>query len=711
MKKWTYRFKRGLASFLAVGMIAGGVSGATCLPVYAVEAPSVNQEDVNDGIQQITKGLKTKISEMFNKSEPMGEAKFEVEVQLKKGGSDENDQLLKNIGGNASKILGELLKENPSELFWYDSAGKLNDSNLPYGCDWKDKERLDGNKFKATFILQLAVKEDYKGTDWENNPISINIAKVRQKKAAVDKTAELEETSAKVYDQVKEQIKGLNVAKKGQAEFTVSFPVGNEEEYEILKELIEARVQNIVPSLLADGDCSSELFWYDESSIVDETEKTSYKWAVWPSDNKQTCFFTLKLAVKPEYRVADSKEAISLDVEKINKIKKQVDLGENKEWDDYSILKTYKDAICADSGDAIDPMIGSNQFQYLCNKTTEFQLKTECHTVSGTRVKEGLDPKPYTWNIVGIESKKDFTVQKNYYLVDIAECKNNSAEYFMVGAQGTQGEYTTGNGTKYIPDEKSGKFTIANLKYKPDQDEFRFVLPNDVSDGKLISRELGGIDVIVEVEGNVYSNISFSSTVQEVATISRDPELKNRAQIHMLGSGQTVIWATAYETDTHAWRSIHFTLSVHEKENNDPQVPVEKPENPGGTGGNTGGSGSSGDIGGIGGGTGGSGGTGSVTTTVSSGPGELLPQIDFCLNSGTATILKSVGAEDFTITASGQVKDSTVTYASSDPSVATVDANTGTVHIVGSGNAVISATASKTTLHREEKCEYKLEVR
>ncbi|MCI9441381.1 MAG: hypothetical protein HFH15_09170 [Ruminococcus sp.] len=113
----------------------------------------------------------------------------------------------------------------------------------------------------------------------------------------------------------------------------------------------------------------------------------------------------------------------------------------------------------------------------------------------------------------------------------------------------------------------------------------------------------------------------------------------------------------------------------------------------------------------MGGGTGGSGSTGNVTTTVSSGPGELLPQIDFCLNSGSATILKSVGADDFTITASGQVKDSAVTYASSDPSVATVDANTGTVHIVGAGTATISATASATTLHREEKCEYSLEVR
>ena len=87
-----------------------------------------------------------------------------------------------------------------------------------------------------------------------------------------------------------------------------------------------------------------------------------------------------------------------------------------------------------------------------------------------------------------------------------------------------------------------------------------------------------------------------------------------------------------------------------------------------------------------------------------------MPQVDFCIESGTDKIIKSVGAPDFTITAWGQVNDSKVTYASSDPAVATVNAETGTVHIVGAGTATISATASATTLHREEKCEYTVEV-
>ena len=59
----------------------------------------------------------------------------------------------------------------------------------------------------------------------------------------------------------------------------------------------------------------------------------------------------------------------------------------------------------------------------------------------------------------------------------------------------------------------------------------------------------------------------------------------------------------------------------------------------------------------------------------------------------TASISKTFGDEDFTnpLTIRG---DGSVTYASDNESVATVDAETGLVHIVGSGNANITATVA-----------------
>ena len=56
---------------------------------------------------------------------------------------------------------------------------------------------------------------------------------------------------------------------------------------------------------------------------------------------------------------------------------------------------------------------------------------------------------------------------------------------------------------------------------------------------------------------------------------------------------------------------------------------------------------------------------------------------------------KTYGDENFTLTATGEVKGSTVTYESSKPEVATVDAD-GKVTIKGAGTAVITATASAT---------------
>ena len=53
------------------------------------------------------------------------------------------------------------------------------------------------------------------------------------------------------------------------------------------------------------------------------------------------------------------------------------------------------------------------------------------------------------------------------------------------------------------------------------------------------------------------------------------------------------------------------------------------------------------------------------------------------------------GDEDFTLTATGEVKGSTVTYESSEPEVATADAD-GKVTIKSAGTAIITAKASAT---------------
>ena len=72
----------------------------------------------------------------------------------------------------------------------------------------------------------------------------------------------------------------------------------------------------------------------------------------------------------------------------------------------------------------------------------------------------------------------------------------------------------------------------------------------------------------------------------------------------------------------------------------------------------------------------------------------LQDQTDFAFAETTKTV--TYGDEDFTVTATGQVTSSTVTYSSSDTSVATVDKTSGLVHILKAGTATITATASAT---------------
>ena len=82
-----------------------------------------------------------------------------------------------------------------------------------------------------------------------------------------------------------------------------------------------------------------------------------------------------------------------------------------------------------------------------------------------------------------------------------------------------------------------------------------------------------------------------------------------------------------------------------------------------------------------------------ITATLTFHPTDKLVQDGFKFENGSVT--KTYGDEDFTLTTTGKVEGSTVTYESSKPAVATVD-GTGKVTIKGAGTAVITAKASAT---------------
>lgn len=72
---------------------------------------------------------------------------------------------------------------------------------------------------------------------------------------------------------------------------------------------------------------------------------------------------------------------------------------------------------------------------------------------------------------------------------------------------------------------------------------------------------------------------------------------------------------------------------------------------------------------------------------------------------------KTCGDENFTVTVTGAAPDSIVTYASSDESVASVDAATGEVTIKKAGTSVITATAGKTDAYAAATAQYTLTVK
>ena len=83
-----------------------------------------------------------------------------------------------------------------------------------------------------------------------------------------------------------------------------------------------------------------------------------------------------------------------------------------------------------------------------------------------------------------------------------------------------------------------------------------------------------------------------------------------------------------------------------------------------------------------------------IEATLTFHPADKLAQDGFKFENGSVT--KTYGNEDFTLTATGEVKGSTVTYESNAPAVAEVDSATGKVTIKGAGTAVITAKASAT---------------
>ena len=90
---------------------------------------------------------------------------------------------------------------------------------------------------------------------------------------------------------------------------------------------------------------------------------------------------------------------------------------------------------------------------------------------------------------------------------------------------------------------------------------------------------------------------------------------------------------------------------------------------------------------------------------------DKLPQDSFAFKDVVdGKVTKTYGGADFTIAVTGAATGSTVTYASTDMSVVTVDAETGKVHIMSAGTTTIKATAHETKDYTEKEISYTLTV-
>lgn len=96
--------------------------------------------------------------------------------------------------------------------------------------------------------------------------------------------------------------------------------------------------------------------------------------------------------------------------------------------------------------------------------------------------------------------------------------------------------------------------------------------------------------------------------------------------------------------------------------------------------------------------------TGEITVNAT----DLLPQDSF----GFADVAqeKTYGDGDFTVAATGAETGSNVTYSSTNSEVATVEAETGKVHILNAGKATITANAGATDTYASAAASYKLTV-
>ena len=90
---------------------------------------------------------------------------------------------------------------------------------------------------------------------------------------------------------------------------------------------------------------------------------------------------------------------------------------------------------------------------------------------------------------------------------------------------------------------------------------------------------------------------------------------------------------------------------------------------------------------------------------------DKLPQDSFAFKDVVdGKVTKTYGDADFTIAVTGAAAGSTVTYASTDMSVVTVDAETGKVHIMSAGTTTNKATAHETKDYTEKEISYTLTV-
>ncbi len=158
----------------------------------------------------------------------------------------------------------------------------------------------------------------------------------------------------------------------------------------------------------------------------------------------------------------------------------------------------------------------------------------------------------------------------------------------------------------------------------------------------VVEKEYGDSDYVMIANQSIGDGtITYSSSDMNVATVD------NSGKVTIVGVGTATIMATAAETSDYSSSSASYSLNV------------------------------------------------------SKGSQEL--------SFAISTINKKLGDLFFTVSATQSVGDGTVTYSTSNPTVALVD-NSGKVTIVGLGTTTIIATATETSNYKEASASYSLNV-